>query len=350
MVSLGVLVANDHFLKGSGLLPGWLTGKLSDLAGLVVLGSLHHGLVLALLAWGQLHVGLDYIHQQVALPVGQRRACRCGQEAAPLQLQLAEVAALHPRRQRGGQRVVRRQEVLGAQVPHADPPVLEAQHRLPEEPLLIDIAAHAALVGREPEHHRHDRRVVPQPQRQEVTRHALGKGQHVPPLIPILFLLDLGVNQDEARLPRQRLHLRQQIQPPRRALRAVCRQLLVQELHPREGQLARGFREEELYQLLEERREQLLEELIVRDPPRVERQGRRSHAATCVGTGAPLSSGRRTARALARRQLRPSRAPTPPWPMRASSSSGSLGAAAVRISAAPAVTSTSSSMRTPMPR
>ncbi len=36
IVSLGVLVANDHFLKGSGLLPGWLTGKLSDLAGLVV--------------------------------------------------------------------------------------------------------------------------------------------------------------------------------------------------------------------------------------------------------------------------------------------------------------------------
>ena len=33
---LGVLVVNDHALKGSGLLPGWLTGKLSDLAGLVV--------------------------------------------------------------------------------------------------------------------------------------------------------------------------------------------------------------------------------------------------------------------------------------------------------------------------
>ncbi len=31
-----VLVVNDHVLKGAGLLPGWLTGKLSDFAGLVV--------------------------------------------------------------------------------------------------------------------------------------------------------------------------------------------------------------------------------------------------------------------------------------------------------------------------
>jgi cysteine-rich repeat protein len=36
VLSLGLLVLNDHFLKGSGLVPGWLTGKLSDLAGLVV--------------------------------------------------------------------------------------------------------------------------------------------------------------------------------------------------------------------------------------------------------------------------------------------------------------------------
>lgn len=35
-LALLVLAANDHFLKGSGLLPGWLTGKLSDFAGLVV--------------------------------------------------------------------------------------------------------------------------------------------------------------------------------------------------------------------------------------------------------------------------------------------------------------------------
>ncbi len=31
-----LLVVNDHVLKQAGLLPGWLTGKLSDLAGLVV--------------------------------------------------------------------------------------------------------------------------------------------------------------------------------------------------------------------------------------------------------------------------------------------------------------------------
>jgi len=35
-VCLVVLVLNDHVLKGAGVLPGWLTGKLSDVAGLVV--------------------------------------------------------------------------------------------------------------------------------------------------------------------------------------------------------------------------------------------------------------------------------------------------------------------------
>ncbi len=34
--ALLVLVVNDHALKGAGLLPGWLTGKLSDLAGVFV--------------------------------------------------------------------------------------------------------------------------------------------------------------------------------------------------------------------------------------------------------------------------------------------------------------------------
>ncbi|WP_438035127.1 hypothetical protein [Sorangium sp. So ce204] len=34
--ALALLVVNDHLLKGAGLLPGALTGKLSDLAGLVV--------------------------------------------------------------------------------------------------------------------------------------------------------------------------------------------------------------------------------------------------------------------------------------------------------------------------
>jgi hypothetical protein len=35
-LALVLLVLNDHVLKGSGLLPGWLTGKLSDFAGLIV--------------------------------------------------------------------------------------------------------------------------------------------------------------------------------------------------------------------------------------------------------------------------------------------------------------------------
>lgn len=44
LLALGLLVLNDHVLKGAGPLPGWLTGKLSDFAGLflfpVLLSSL----------------------------------------------------------------------------------------------------------------------------------------------------------------------------------------------------------------------------------------------------------------------------------------------------------------------
>jgi hypothetical protein len=36
LVALALLVSNDHVLKGSGLLPGVVTGKLSDLAGMIV--------------------------------------------------------------------------------------------------------------------------------------------------------------------------------------------------------------------------------------------------------------------------------------------------------------------------
>src|SRR5688572_29327317 len=38
--ALALLVANDHWLKGSGLLPGAITGKLSDFAGLLVAPTL----------------------------------------------------------------------------------------------------------------------------------------------------------------------------------------------------------------------------------------------------------------------------------------------------------------------
>lgn len=34
--ALVVLLLNDHVLKGAGLVPAWLTGKLSDFAGLIV--------------------------------------------------------------------------------------------------------------------------------------------------------------------------------------------------------------------------------------------------------------------------------------------------------------------------
>ncbi|EYF04506.1 hypothetical protein [Chondromyces apiculatus] len=40
LLSLTLLVVNDHLLKGSGLLPGWMTGKLSDFAGLIVAPAL----------------------------------------------------------------------------------------------------------------------------------------------------------------------------------------------------------------------------------------------------------------------------------------------------------------------
>jgi hypothetical protein len=35
-IALAILVVNDHVLKGAGVLPGWLTGKLSDVAGMIV--------------------------------------------------------------------------------------------------------------------------------------------------------------------------------------------------------------------------------------------------------------------------------------------------------------------------
>ena len=46
-VALGVLVANDHLLKGAELVPGWFTGKLSDFCGLLVAPPLLAALVFA---------------------------------------------------------------------------------------------------------------------------------------------------------------------------------------------------------------------------------------------------------------------------------------------------------------
>lgn len=35
LLAVALLLVNDHLLKGAGVLPGWLTGKLSDFAGLL---------------------------------------------------------------------------------------------------------------------------------------------------------------------------------------------------------------------------------------------------------------------------------------------------------------------------
>lgn len=40
LLALATLILNDHVLKGAGVLPGWLTGKLSDVAGLMVAPAL----------------------------------------------------------------------------------------------------------------------------------------------------------------------------------------------------------------------------------------------------------------------------------------------------------------------
>lgn len=67
LVSLGLLVVNDHFLKGSGILPAVLTGKLSDFAGLFVAPALlavllrlssRQSFVLAHLATGLVFAGI----------------------------------------------------------------------------------------------------------------------------------------------------------------------------------------------------------------------------------------------------------------------------------------------------
>lgn len=50
-----VLFVNDHALKGAGLLPGWLTGKLSDVAGLFVFPIF----MVACLRWASAVIGRE---------------------------------------------------------------------------------------------------------------------------------------------------------------------------------------------------------------------------------------------------------------------------------------------------
>ena len=56
--ALLLLLINDHVLKGAGLLPGWVTGKLSDLAGLFVAPALLAVLVRARTRAGLLLAGI----------------------------------------------------------------------------------------------------------------------------------------------------------------------------------------------------------------------------------------------------------------------------------------------------
>ncbi|HTJ81179.1 MAG TPA: hypothetical protein VL400_05625 [Polyangiaceae bacterium] len=68
IASLALLLLNDHVLKGAGIVPAWLTGKLSDFAGLVMAPPLfaamlrvrtRRGLALATLAVGVVFAALE---------------------------------------------------------------------------------------------------------------------------------------------------------------------------------------------------------------------------------------------------------------------------------------------------
>jgi hypothetical protein len=73
LASLAVLVLNDHVLKGSGLLPGVVTGKLSDFAGLVVAPVLLAALLRVRSRAGftaaHVAVGLVFAAIQISAPV-----------------------------------------------------------------------------------------------------------------------------------------------------------------------------------------------------------------------------------------------------------------------------------------
>ncbi|MBA2665045.1 MAG: hypothetical protein H0U74_22350 [Bradymonadaceae bacterium] len=83
LAAIAVLVLNDHVLKGSGLLPGLVTGKLSDVVGLfffpILLVALAQGICLALLGrlprnrgqlafWASLATALGFSLVNVSTP------------------------------------------------------------------------------------------------------------------------------------------------------------------------------------------------------------------------------------------------------------------------------------------
>lgn len=65
--AVAVLLLNDHVFKGSGLLPGWLTGKLSDFSGLFVAATLASVLLGAVLR-GRSRWAIALGHAFVTLP------------------------------------------------------------------------------------------------------------------------------------------------------------------------------------------------------------------------------------------------------------------------------------------
>ncbi|NUP14112.1 MAG: hypothetical protein HOW73_49395 [Polyangiaceae bacterium] len=83
IASLGLLVVNDHVLKGSGIIPGTLTGKLSDVAGMFVAPALlaalcsvksRRGLAAAHLAVGVVFATLEMSAHATAIAADVYRA------------------------------------------------------------------------------------------------------------------------------------------------------------------------------------------------------------------------------------------------------------------------------------
>ena len=67
--ALALLILNDHVLKGSGLLPGWFTGKLSDFAGMIVAPALFAALsgVRRRGGWLAAHVAVGFVFAAIQL-------------------------------------------------------------------------------------------------------------------------------------------------------------------------------------------------------------------------------------------------------------------------------------------
>ncbi len=87
LAALVVLALNDHVLKGAGLLPGWLTGKLSDFAGLLVAPA-----VLAVLARVRSRQGWIASHLVIGVGFATIKASRAASDAFERALGVVNVA------------------------------------------------------------------------------------------------------------------------------------------------------------------------------------------------------------------------------------------------------------------